>query len=333
MQGVGNVMGNRDDRVHIIGQGLLAVAVMALLGGCRMNEAVYQGATRIGQPRSTLAGVLDELDDRHLQAETVGARLNLTLHDARKQTDVALLGVYAGDKSGNMRLRITATTNNLVLDMGRHGDTIEVHLPRQGRYFRGPAADLCEHRSDLALLANIGAATDLFYPRPWTPEATERTWLLDRGRETICVSSVASSAREAVEPLPVRSGLSSARQGRLLRRMAVAPEAAEITEVEVYHRSGARIGTVSYGDYCFPLREIEPILLYCRPGAAAPVSPPYPRRILLCPDSGNYTLQLATEELFYNTPIQASRFEVPVPDGVKVAELGAALKRTTNLWE
>jgi hypothetical protein len=313
---------------------LLAAAALGL-SGCRMNEAVYQGGTRIGLPRTTLAGVIEELDDRHCQAETVGARLNLTLHDARKQTDVALLGVYAGDKSGNMRLRITATTNNLVLDMGRHGDTVEVYLPRQSRYFRGPAADLCEHRSDLALLANIGAATDLFYPRPWTPDATERTWSLDRGRETVCVTSMATSSRGAggVRPVLVLPGLGSALPGRLLRRMAVAPNAAEITEVEVFDRVGGRIGAVCYGDYCFPQREAEPVLLYCQPPAPTPVSPPYPRRILLRPDSGNYTLELATEQLFFNAPIQASRFEVPVPEDAKVLELGAALKRTTNLWE
>jgi len=286
---------------------------LLLLPGCWLNEAVYRAdGSKIAYGRPRLEVVLEDLDKRREALQTVAARLNITLYDTDKNKEAALVGAYLGDKDGNMRLRITAVTNQLVLDMGRHKDTVDVYLPRKGRYFQGRFQDLLDNQSQLTLLAHVGNARDLFFPRAWTPRAVGRRVTLTNSRETVNVIE---------KPNIIR---------RRSRRLTLAPEEAVIEDMEVYDRFGREVGMVRYFDYRFPAAEDEPILV------GHPVKeadPPYPGRIALCPHNSAYKLVMQVEELILNATITASKFEVPLPENTKVLDLGHALKKSGNLWE
>ncbi|MCY3022599.1 MAG: hypothetical protein NTW87_26765 [Planctomycetota bacterium] len=278
-----------------------------------MNEAVYH---RDGTPikRGTLMSVVEELDERYASVDSVAVRLNVTLLDTDKNKEHPLLGAYLGDKDGNMRLRITAPSNHLVLDMGRHGDIVEVYVARKDRYYRGKVADLMNNQSQLSLLAHAGGARDLFFPRAWTPNAVERRIIYGNGREMISVIEKPSFIR------------------RRSRRLSIAPEAAAVEKMEVNDRYGRELGAICYADYHFPSAEAEPILVGYPPPKDSSTTP-YPGRIILCPHNVPFRLVMDVAEIAFNLPIAPDKFEVPQPENTKVLDLGPALKRSGSLWE
>ena len=87
------------------------VLLLPILAGCKMNEAVYNqnDGQRIVYMRPPLMKVVEELDERHLAADSVKARFNVTLHDNDRNKEYQLIGAYLGDKEGNLRLQISST--------------------------------------------------------------------------------------------------------------------------------------------------------------------------------------------------------------------------------
>jgi outer membrane lipoprotein-sorting protein len=287
---------------------LLALLALPLLAGCRMNEAVYTpSGDRICYMRPPLVKVVEELDERHLAADTVAARLNVTLHDNEKNKDYQLVGTYLGDKDGNLRLQIKATTGQTILDMGALNDSMDVWLPRKGRFFRGQRQELM-NTSDcqLSLLAHIGACRELFFPRAWTHNAIERRVTYEHGREVISVIEKPSFIRK-------RS-----------RRLTVAPESATVESVEVYDKFGREVGTVAYADYKMP-GDGQP--------EADALGLLYPGRIVLQSHNATHTLDLEIEEINFNCEIPQEKFHVPMPENTRVQDMARALKRNVNLWE
>jgi outer membrane lipoprotein-sorting protein len=299
------------DKMNIIGKGssfIAAAAALCLVSGCKMNEAVYhQDGTRIIYMRPPLTKVIEELDERHLAVQSVAARLNVTLVDNEKNKEYQLSGIYVGDKNGNMRLRITATTGQLVIDMGTHGDGVDVWLPRKGRYFQGKPQDLLNNQSELSLLAHAGGARDLFFPRAWTATATERRVTINNGREIVSVIEKPSIIR------------------RRSRRLTMAPESPVVESVDVYDRYGREVGTLRYSDYHFPEPDENN---QTDAGGIA-----YPGKIVLCSHQGTHRLEMQVEEINLNVPIDESKFSVPQPEHTKVLDMGSALKRTGCLWD
>ena len=288
---------------------VLATFVL-LLTGCRMNEAVYHpDGTRIIYARPPLMTVVEELDERHLAVRTVVAKLNVTLHDRDKNKDYELAGVYLGDKEGNMRLRITATTGQLVLDFSEHNGTVQVDLPRKGRYFRGKPQDLLNNsQSQLSLLAHIGHARDLFFPRAWTPAAVERRVTYEHGREIISVLEKPGFTRK-------RS-----------RRLTMAPESAVVEKVEVYDRTGKEVGTVGYSNWQYPAGAKDA-------NQSGPLGMVYPVHISLVTSDSNVNLEMEVEQFDLNCYIPDEKFEVPPPEDTRTRDLGSALKHGGNLWD
>jgi outer membrane lipoprotein-sorting protein len=285
------------------------VPALLLLSGCRMNESVYSpvDGQRIVFMRPPLMKVVEELDERHLAADSVKARFNITLHDNDKNKEYQLVGAYLGDKEGNLRLQIKATTGQKILDMSTHGEKMEVYLPRKNRYFKGNRADLLNtSECELALLAHIGSARDLFFPRAWTVNAIERRVTYERGREIISVIEKPGIIRK-------RS-----------RRLTVAPETAAVESVEVYDKFGREVGTAAYNDYV-------------RPGDAQPEADAlgllYPGRIVLQSHNASHTLDMEVDEITFNADIADELFEVVPPENMRILDLGQALKRSGNLWE
>src|SRR5688500_10285544 len=113
----------------------LLIALLLNIGSA--HASTRPETLRMSFTRVPLVKVVEELDERHRAVETVGARLAITLFDLQKNKECELLGAYLGDKDGNMRLRITASGGQLVLDMAVCNEDLEVALPRKGRYFRG----------------------------------------------------------------------------------------------------------------------------------------------------------------------------------------------------
>ncbi|HYG77298.1 MAG TPA: hypothetical protein VEK08_19995 [Planctomycetota bacterium] len=287
----------------------LLLACLLLVSGCRMNEAVYRSdGSRIIYMRPPLMKVVEELDERHMAVNSVAARLNVTLIDTEKNKEFSLLGVYIGDKDGNMRLRITATGGQLVLDMGTHGEDVDVWLPRKNRFFRGKETDLLNNQCQLSILAHAGGCRDLFFPRAWTEAATERRVTYNNGREVISVIEKPSFIR------------------RRSRRLTMAPETPTVEAVEVYDRFGRDVGSIRYGDYRFPDPDEQD-------ARAEGVGLTYPGLITLCSHDGIHRLEMRVEEVQINSEIDTAKFEVPRPEHTKVLELGTALKRSGNLWE
>jgi len=284
--------------------------VLLLLTGCRMNEAVYNqtDGQRIVYMRPPLMKVVEELDERHLAADSVKARFNVTLHDNDRNKEYQLIGAYLGDKEGNLRLQISSTTAGKIIDMSCHNETMEVYLPRKHRYFKGKRSDLLNtSECELALLAHIGSARDLFFPRAWTANAIERRVTYERGREIISVIEKPGMVRK-------RS-----------RRLTVAPETAAVECVEVYDKYGREVGTAAYTDYA-------------RPGDSQPEADAlgllYPGRIVLQTHNASHTLEMEVDEITFNADIDDEIFEVPLPDErTRPLDLGQALKRSGNLWE
>lgn len=287
----------------------LLLVSLAMLSGCRMNEAVYRAdGSRIIYMRPPLMRVVEELDERHMAVSSVVARMNVTLIDSEKNKEFALLGVYLGDKCGNMRFRITAPGGQLVLDMGVHEEAVDVWLPRKNRFFQGKQIDLLNNQSQLSLLAHAGACRDLFFPRAWTDSATERRVTYNNGREVVNVIEKPSFIR------------------RRSRRLTLAPETPTVESVEIYDRFGREVGTVRYSDYRFPDPDEQD-------AHAEGVGLTYPGKITLCSHDGVHRLEMQVEEVNINTEIDTTKFSLPKPENTKVLDLGSALKRAGNLWD
>jgi outer membrane lipoprotein-sorting protein len=289
------------------------VGLAVWLPGCRMNEAVYhQDGSRIDYARPALPEVMAELNKRQAKMETVLARLNIILHDysKNKDTETPLAGVYLGDNEGNLRLRVTASGGQLVLDMGNHGDVLEIYLPRQDRYFRGKRQDMLNNSTcQLALLAHAGRAKDLFFPNASSDHSIGTRVTYRNGREVLSVLERPSYIR------------------RCSRRLTIAPEAVCVEMMEVYDKFGREVGYIRYSDYRFPDADNE---------TPAEGSCPliYPGCIALHSPDGLRTLELRVEEIQLNTPIPKEKFDVPVPEEQKVMDLGQALKkRNGKLWD
>jgi outer membrane lipoprotein-sorting protein len=282
-----------------------ALALLAMLSGCRMNEAVYRtDGTRIIYARPPLMRVVDELDERYASIDTVSTRLNITLHDNLKDKKHELKGVYLGDKEGNMRLRIQAPTGQLILDMAMKGDVLEIYLPRKGRFFRGKRADMLSSQCELALLVHAGRARDLFFPRAWSDKAIERRVTYKNGREIISVLEKPSFIR------------------RRSRRLTMAPESASVELLEVYDRRGNEVGNIAYDNYVFP-----------DPDDPKSIPVLYPGTVTLLSHDNEHTLEMNVEDFGINAEIDSSRFTLPAPENTRPQDLGSALKRRTNLWE
>jgi hypothetical protein len=293
---------------------VLALVSSILLLGVSAGWSKESGNNRKNNGREQVERVLEELVARRSTVQTVGVRLNLTLYDCDKNKETPLVGAYIGDKDGNMRLRITAVTNQLVLDMGRHGDKVEVYLPRKDRFFSGNPKDLLNHQSQLTLLAHIGNALDLFFPCASTPASVGRTITCNDSRKIVSVLEKPNYIRHRA------------------RRLTLAPNLPVVEDMEVYDRYGREVGVVKYRDYVFPEWGAEiatsgPLV----PGD--PPEPPHPGRIALCPYGIPHSLVMQVEEFILNEAITPSRFDVPRPEDQKVQDLGRALKKSGNLWD
>src|ERR1043165_488884 len=118
---------------------------------------VLPGA-RSALPSDAINDCTCTLTARRDAVNSVVARLRLTLHNRIKKQAYVLNGSYLCDAAGNLRLRITAESGQLVLDLGARCERIDMCIPDKGLFVSGLRADLSNApQSQLAL--QIGRAS------------------------------------------------------------------------------------------------------------------------------------------------------------------------------
>jgi hypothetical protein len=253
-----------------------------------------------------LIEVLDALDTRGEDLRSVVAQLRVVMHDVKRGRDINLTGAYLGDRDGNLRLRLQYGEST-VLDLAIRGGDATLWLPRKQRCYKGKRADiLASSEAELALVALAGNAHDLFFPHAWSDAAIDRTSRVERERDVVNLYEVQGERRV------------------FARRVWLNPAQPVVDKQEVLGPSGKLLGTVRYEDYRFPAGR-----------AAAPDAPKYayPARVCLANADGGRGLDLEIEELFVNTELTPARFDIRLPEGQAVEDMGAVLRSGRKLWE
>ena len=304
--------------------------VLALLAGCAADQyRRLPDPTPITYDRISIHQLMEEMDERRNGVEDAAVRMNLVLRDDVKNKEHGLTGLYLGDKAGNMRLQMTYS-EHLILDLAIHGETVDLWLPRKGRFYRGTRKDLLAAPDcELSLFAYVGQVHELFFPRAWSEQAVERRVRMEGVREVISVLE--------------RPGL----RRRCVRRVVISPEQPVAEEVVIFNRNEKNLGTVRYADYRFP----GPLA-----GARdkSSVGVPWPGRVVLYTADKSRSLQMDVEELTINRSIPLAKYEIEVPreetcdpgndhpgadakaglgKPLPILDLGQALQSGKSLWE
>jgi hypothetical protein len=274
-----------------------------LLSGCTPERVTH--APEIAAPRPVRRGIaaaLDEMDLRRKGVDSVVARMNVHIQDPARGRDIALSAHYQGNREGDFRMRLSYGVFP-VLDMSVRGSQAELWLPRKNKFLRGPRSALGEgDNRELALVAQMGSAHELFFPRAWTPQAQERR------RDP-------NTRAEIVEVL--------ARSGACVRRLGLVPGNSVAEWVAVYNLRGEPQGKITYEDYRFPQPRAGE-------GSATPV---YPGRITFEGNASGRLFRFEVEEFVINVPLVAEKFEVKPGEDCAILDLQEALKRHEPLFE
>ncbi len=256
--------------------------------------------------KSALTECAGALCARRENVRTVVARLRVTLHDLARNKDFALNGAYLGDAAGNLRLRVTTESGQLMLDLGMCGESVEFCLPGKELFISGTREELLERpRCHLTLLAHCGRARDLFFPSVPNPESARRSACRVNGRAYFNIPET-----ESVLP-------------RYVKRFAVDKASNCVEQACVFTRAGVDAGRVAYSNYVLPNAGAE----------SDPKLPEYPRRVTLFVPGGVYALDLDVEDFSVNAAIAPGKFAVPVPSGFKRETLATALEKSANVWD
>lgn len=307
-----------------------ACGALLLLAGCAADQyRRLPDPTPITYDRISIRQLMDEMDERRKGIEDAAVRMNMVLRDHVKNKEHGLTGLYLGDKAGNLRLQMTYG-EHVVLDLAIHGETVDLWLPRKGRFYRGTRKDLLAAPDcELSLFAYIGHVHDLFFPRAWSEQAVERRVRVEGVREVISVLE--------------RPGL----RRRCVRRVVISPEQPVAEEVALFNRYEKSLGTVQYADYRFP----GPL---AGERDKSRIDVPWPGRVVLFTAEKKRSLQMDLEELTINRSIPLAKYELEVPreDPVEprsdhegsrakaelgkclpILDLGEALQSGKSLWE
>ena len=183
-------------------------------------------------------------------------------------------------------------------------------MPRKNRLYRGSLKEVKSAPGGvLPLLAHSGNCLDLFFPRCWSPGATERRLRLEEGQAAVHVIE--------------RPGIFK----RLVRRYVMNPESPVCDVAEIYDIYQKKMGLIHFKDYRFP----GPV---AGKEDDAPLAVTYPGRITLAAPDHSRSLQMDVEELILNVPVPDKKFRIDVPDDVQAINLGEALRDPNkSIWD
>ena len=219
----------------------------------------------------------------------------MVLTETKTNKETILRGAYIADAAGNMRLRVTAETGQLLLDFGAHGDALEICIPDKARFYRGARAELLDlPRSILLPLARCTKARELFFP---TVVSEPESVLPGHARQRFALNGSVYFNTPAT--------------GGSTRRMSVDARHARVESIEWFKRGGTSSGRIEYSGY---------------------QDRAYPGRVCIVPSGSPYRLTLEVEELSLNVPVAPGKFAVPVPAGCKCEALAGALNANGEFW-
>lgn len=247
-------------------------------------------------PVGTAARCAAELSARQLAATSIVARLRVILTELKTGKETTLRGAYISDAAGNMRLRVTAETGQLLLDFGARGDALEICVPDKARFYRGAREELQGLPQAVLLpLARCTKARELFFP---TVNSESGAIVPERPLQRFALDG--------------RAYFNAPASGGLTRRMSVDARQARVESIEWFKRGGGSSGRMEYSGY---------------------QDRAYPGRIRIVPPGSLFHLTLEVEELSLNVPLAPEKFTVPVPAGCKCETLSGALNANGEFWK
>lgn len=254
-------------------------------------ESATAGQSNTAAPPSvspSLRQIVDEIDCRRLPLRTFSAHMKVKLK--RNGENHNLDASYVGDDRGNVRLRLTGPFGILALDLSQHNGRIECWMPLQKLAISGSRSEIMnDGTSELGLLAAVGNAMDMFFPRPWIDGTAVRRGKTDGAQVVIRAFDES--------------------QKICLAAYLIDPASKTISAQSIFNRAGEPMGSVSYGEYCNissfsnakqPLQHFDSTQLV-------------PRQIFLSDVNGKFALNIEMESIAINTPIVDKQFILKLP--------------------
>lgn len=282
---------------------------MAFGGNRSVRSAEVPGAPIKAAAEPTLRQLIAEIDGRRLALHTLSAQMKVRLTRQNGESN-SLDASYIGDDQGNLRMRLTGPFGILALDLSLYRGRLACWMPLQKRAIAGTRAELlADGSSELALLAAIGNASDMFFPRPWADGATTRRVKMEGER------------------LVVRA-FAAATDKHCLASYVIDPRQRSVTCQQIFSRAGQALGHAEYREFCAAGSLLDS-------QSSAPDfdgSKLFPRRVHLADGGGRLTLDLTVEKLTLNPALSESSYALKLPSDLDVHDIGAMLAAGKELF-
>lgn len=285
----------------------VAVFSFTILTGCSTARIPARPSA---QPvMTTYRASLDsvrKIDTRRDNVSSVATELLVCIRDEQRNKEVGLGGAYIGNRDGDVRLQLRFA-KWLVMDLALRGDEVQLWLPRKNVMYRGRRSEIrSAPQNELSLIAEVGTAHELFFPRAWSGGATDR-----------CLHS---TPLQQVISVVARSNAPD----RILRRMGLSRGGPVADWVEVYTGGGTYQGIVRYDHYQVPPAATP------SEGTSAPV---YPGRITLKADGTHRSIRFDVQNFQVNVPLAPGKFQIDPGDRAQTRDLKTVLESKSAFWE
>lgn len=242
---------------------------------------------------SQVRQMIQTLDRSAFFVNTVSARMNVTIKRGGTKA-MSLDGVYVGDANGNLRLRLTGLFGILAMDVTVKDGTMTCWMPTKKLLVQASREELMnDAHSELAVLAAVGQARELFFPRPWADGATQR--------------------RLYANDTDMRIGVFGGSSGRsCLRDYSIDPVENAVRSLDVLTERGESIGHIDYAQYQALTKLDNSDEKNSEWRSAFKV----PRSLKLADGAGRLTLECSLEGLRVNETLKANAFDMELPKGV-----------------
>jgi len=259
---------------------------------------------------ASLRELISEIDSRRLTLRSFSAQMKIKMTRANGEK-VSLDATYLGDHQGNLRLRLSGMFKVLALDLAVLNGRVSCWMPLQKRAIAGTRESLVsDGASELALLAAIGNASDLFFPRPWSSGAASRR------------------ANMKGDSLVVRS-FGAGGEKFCLGCYVIDPSERAITRQDVFNRAGTALGTAEYTNFS----SVETLLDSKSDAPQFNTAQRFPRRIHLADAGGRMVLDVVVNKIVLNPVVAEGAYVLNLPADLTVSDMGPVLASGKPLFE
>jgi len=289
------------------GKNFRSMAISTAVAGVIVAAPFVRGAepTPAQNPASSssLRQLIFAIDGRRLPLHTLSAQMKVKLTCQNGKSN-NLDALYIGDEHGNLRLRLTGPFGILALDLSIQNGRITCWMPLKKCAMSGIRTEiLADGTSELAILAAIGNAGDMFFPRPWPEGATLRR------------------ANQYGEQLVVRAFAGGA-DTNCLANYLIDPARKAVISQKIFNRSGRALGVVEYLEFSTVAALLDPHA----PPPQFDIAQLFPRRINVTDAGKRLKLELTVEKITLNSILPEKGFSLNLPANLEVGELLVAGK-------